>query len=202
MLFGVLVLVVAIHVSTGLNSVQKSTFTKEQLDAMPSYERAYFDRNCPKNQEWKHCKNRGIPDCTDPRPLLKFVNRDCRPGCQCKKGFIISSAGCVRDCSQENCPRPNEIRSKCIPRPECQHTCFPPSETPISIRFKRIFNKTYNCDDEKCIPFECECQKGYIRLHNTPRKVRCVPLATCKKLKDQYGSSLPSGVNVTALFNK
>ncbi|CAJ0589237.1 unnamed protein product [Cylicocyclus nassatus] len=163
-----------------------------RLNARTIYKLVEYDKNCPKNEEWADCKNFCIPDCTNPRP----------PGCQCKKGFIISSAGCVRDCSQENCPRPNEIRSKCIPRPECQRTCFPPSsEQPDSIQLIRPFNLTHICENEPCIPFECECQKGYIRLHNTRGKDRCIPFATCKKLKDQYGFSLPSGFDVTVLNN-
>ncbi|CAJ0589235.1 unnamed protein product [Cylicocyclus nassatus] len=182
MLFATLVIATAILGPVGPSNAYKSNSTIYQL-VMPI-------ETCPKDMEWKHCKDTGKPSCYKLR--ITFRKLYCEPGCQCKNGLFLSRGKCVSDCSKEECYGPNEVRSKCDVDRECQPTCFSRKDLGFYSR---------SCAGP-CIPFVCACEKGYIRLHYYYRKDRCVSLATCKKLKDQYGSSLPPEFNVSNLLDE
>ncbi|CAJ0595141.1 unnamed protein product [Cylicocyclus nassatus] len=174
-----LVIGVAIF-SYSIGLEQELESAKEQLDTMPSWKKEP-DRKCPENMEWtdrmneeKNCNLRPPPPMIVSPYVLVY-----KQGCQCKNGFYESNGRCVPDCSKERCPVPNAIRSNCTARPHCQPSCFQKPENSLYICYK------------SCIPFECECKNGYIRVDNSWEGSKCISLETCKKLKTQYGSTLP-----------
>ncbi|CAJ0595140.1 unnamed protein product [Cylicocyclus nassatus] len=168
-------LVIAIAVFDYSNGHDQK-LTLEQLDNMTNRQ----GKSCPENMEWTFCLQFG-PTCNNHLRPHRWLAM-CRAGCQCKDGFYESYGRCVSDCSKEKCPGPNEIRSNCTAWPLCQPNCFIRKET------KNISN---NCE-ESCLPTECECEKGYIRVYDGWGMYKCISLPTCEKLKKQYGSALPS----------
>ncbi|EYC13827.1 hypothetical protein Y032_0042g554 [Ancylostoma ceylanicum] len=130
-----------------------------------------YKQECGENEEWTNCGSVCQPSCG--KPSFNVCTSRCFMGCKCKDGFYRDSLGkCIADCSSERCVFSNEVRKKCGVRSICQPTCL---DSP-SDDFLRE-----NCNEAKCVPFECECKPGYIRMGGQDE--HCIPLATCEKLR-------------------
>ncbi|EYC13832.1 hypothetical protein Y032_0042g557 [Ancylostoma ceylanicum] len=154
--------------SKNINKEEKIGFSYQKTCRFPG--NFQYKKQCGENEEWTRCASVCQPSCAT--PSFSFCPLMCSSGCECNSGFYRNYQGkCVADCSSEPCPLPNEVRKKCGVRSHCQPTC---------LRSERDYLQG-NCGSRGCVPFECECKPGYIRMRVGDKQ--CIPVAKCKKLR-------------------
>ncbi|XP_063616779.1 zonadhesin-like isoform X2 [Cydia splendana] len=124
------------------------------------------------NASWRDCRDICPGTCQNPKPIC-MSKVACRPGCQCKKGYVLDKPGdggkCVKieKCPAKQCKGSHEIYILC-PAGQCNaKTCDDLVNPPGCPRIK-----------PPC-PGGCICEDGYLR----DKYGKCIPKEQCPSLQ-------------------